>query len=295
MTNLITAPQLTGGHDKKSAGKGGKTGLTFTKVLVLLLLAAVAVASVRVLSPYFSSEEFNRGTIEFLDGRKDTVMALTASSTTASAVISAIPDDTATPIAEKLADISEYFLIVLCVLYAEKYLVTVLSFITFTLIIPALCVIGGVLMFRRSEGMKRLLVKLLVCAVFFTAVIPLSVQVSKLVFNTYDVSINETISAAEDFSNQAEESNEGGSLWENITGAVTSLKDRASRVLNNFVEAVAVMVVTSCVIPIVVVLAFICLIKYLTGADITANDLRRLMRSRTPRDDGTDVVVPAEE
>ena len=57
----------------------------------------------------------------------ETVLKLTASSTAASAGITAIPGDAGTPIAEKLADFSEYGILILCVLYAEKYLLSILG------------------------------------------------------------------------------------------------------------------------------------------------------------------------
>ena len=62
-------------------------------------------------------------------------------STAASAAITLLPGDAATPIAEKLADISGYFLLALCAIYLEKYLLTVTAYATFRLLVPAACLL----------------------------------------------------------------------------------------------------------------------------------------------------------
>ncbi len=52
--------------------------------------------------------------------KKTTALELTAAATAASAAITLIPGDAGTPIADKLADLSSYFLIVVCAIYLEK-------------------------------------------------------------------------------------------------------------------------------------------------------------------------------
>ena len=108
------------------------------KVIIPLLLAAV---SVFLLTGYAVSPELHAGTIASLDEKKTTVMELTAASTAAAAVVSALPDDTGTPIAEQLADLSGYFLIVLSAIYLEKYLTTLSGYAAFTVLIPLACLI----------------------------------------------------------------------------------------------------------------------------------------------------------
>lgn len=53
--------------------------------------------------------------------------------TATSALITLIPGDVGTPIAEKVADLSGYLLIVLCAVYLEKYLVTLTGYAAFKL------------------------------------------------------------------------------------------------------------------------------------------------------------------
>ena len=97
------------------------------KCITAVILLLVAILSITVIGKYASSPENHQKTIASLDEKKQTVMELTAASTVTSALITLLPGDTATPIAEKMADVSGYLLVVLCAIYLEKYLVTITS------------------------------------------------------------------------------------------------------------------------------------------------------------------------
>ena len=101
------------------------------KILFALIPIVIALLSFFVIARFTSSTEFNAKTIQSLDDKKTTVMELTAASTAASAAITLIPGDVGTPIANKLADLSSYFLIVLSAIYLEKYLVTITGYAAF--------------------------------------------------------------------------------------------------------------------------------------------------------------------
>lgn len=64
--------------------------------------------------------KINAHAIQSLDDKKTTALELTAAATAASAAITLIPGDIGTPIADKLADLSSYFLIVVCAIYLEN-------------------------------------------------------------------------------------------------------------------------------------------------------------------------------
>ena len=88
-------------------------------------------------------------------------MKLTAASTAASAAVSALPGDTGSAIAEKkLADLTSDFLIVLCAIMLEKYLLTITGYAVFRFILPAVCVLLIVRQFRSSEILAKLAFKL---------------------------------------------------------------------------------------------------------------------------------------
>lgn len=105
-----------------------------------LALAAVLVVAMLisefVLRPTYERPEAWEGIVQVLDAKKANVLALTSASIALSAGISAIPDDTGTPIAEQLAQLANNLGIVLAVLYLEKYLLTILSTLAFGALIP---------------------------------------------------------------------------------------------------------------------------------------------------------------
>ena len=85
------------------------------KILFALIPIVIALLSFFVIARFTSSTEFNAKTIQSLDDKKTTVMELAAASTAASAAITLIPGMSIS----KLADLSSYFLIVLCAIYLE--------------------------------------------------------------------------------------------------------------------------------------------------------------------------------
>lgn len=244
------------------------------RTLIALLLVFVALASFLLIGAKTTSPEAHRSTIASIDEKAETVLTLTATSTLASAGISAIPGDTATPIAEKLADFTEYFLVILCVLYAEKYLLTIIGAAAFKILIPCACAAGIVALFWNPKVMKRLAIKLAVFGLAIFIMIPFSIRVSDMIYDTYSKSFDRTITTAEDFTDKTDalaEAEDAGLIEKalmELSESVSSLSEKASRVLNNFVESLAVMIVTSCVIPILVLVFFIWLIKVLTGIEL---------------------------
>ena len=248
---------------------GQMKSFNMKKLLKVVVPIVIALVSVFVISEHAASAEFHADTIEALDAKKETVMELTAASTATSAAITLIPGDTATPIADKLADLSSYILIVLCAIYLEKYLVTITGFAAFKILIPAACVLFALSVFWKGDALKNLAKRLAVFGLAIVLVIPASVQVSNLIETTYQASIEDTLDTAKKTADTIEEETESEEKEEGlVAGIVSKVKDGVStataeveNVLNNFIEALAVMLVTSCVIPIVVILFFVWLMK----------------------------------
>ena len=249
-------------------------------VICIVLVFFAAVSFGPVASRLSAPERYTEYTAS-LDGKTETVLKLMAASTVTSAGISAIPGDTATPIAEKLADFSEYFLLILCVLYAEKYLLTLLPLGVCKGLIPLTCglFIAGRLWNPRLFDRQGF--KLLIMSVALLLVIPLSVRTSDLVYNTYRQSIETTLASAEELSGETSQLDEAentgvlNSILNKLSETKDTLTEKAATVLNRFVESLAVMIVTSCVIPILVLLFFIWVTKQLTGIDLRDFSPRR--------------------
>ena len=263
---------------------------TVKKLLVAAVLLLAAVASFLFLADRATDVGAHTATLSALDEKAETVLKLSAASALASAGITAIPGDTATPIAEKLADFTEYFLLILCVLYTEKYLVTILGAAAFKVLIPCACVLFGVGLFAKPEKLRALAIKLAVVGLAVYLIIPASLRVSDMIYRAYDASIQSTVEEAEALTEKTSalaeaEENQGliASILDRIRETAGTLTDKAANTLNRFVETLAVMIVTSCIIPLLVLLFFFWVIKQLTGLDL-ADRLRRHARPRRPEE-----------
>lgn len=286
------------------------------RIILLVVCLVILLLSFFVFADIAASPDRYTKSISALDEEKATVLKLTAATAAVSAGISALPTDVGDPIADELAGFSTDFLAVLCAIYLEKYLLTITGYAGFKILIPFACIIFGICLFTRDEEMKgsmeRIARKLVVFAIAIMLVIPASVRVSCLIQDTYEDSINETVNNAvgvsqsltgeapedtlrddaateEDKTADGEKttlkdifgsvSEEAGKLKDTVTGIAGTVTGKIEAVINGFVEAAAVMIVTSCVIPVFVLVFFVWLVKVILGVDI---DFRPPMRKRRP-------------
>ena len=266
-----------------------KSNSSLKIILITVSCILIAALSFFFLAGILSSPETYSGIIRSIDDKVETVLKLTASSTAASAGITAIPGDAGTPIAEKLADFSEYGILILCVLYAEKYLLSILGSGVFKFIIPIACMLYPLGFFRDLEGIKPILKKIAIVSLALYFVIPLSVHISDRIYETYQASIDNTISAAEDLAedaviagSSAEDQNAIQRIWSALSESASSLAERGAEILNRFIESLAVMIVTSCVIPILVLLFSLWIINQVFGFSIPAPSRRPRLRPHLP-------------
>jgi len=264
---------------------------TVSKVIIILSLIAIALFSFFPVAARYTDPARYTDYTASIDDKTETVLKLMAVSTLTSTGITAIPGDTATPIAEKLADFSEYFLLILCVLYAEKYLLTIIPYGVFRGLVPIVCFLFAAGRVWNPRALDKQGWKLFLMGIALLLVIPLSVRTSDMIYATYQESIDSTIASAEALTGEAEQlaEEEETGVFSKIKGLLTetkdSLVDKASTVLNRFVETLAVMIVTSCLIPILVLLFFIWVIKQLTGVDLGGYMPRRAHRESHAREE----------
>ncbi len=251
------------------------------KIVKVIISAVIAFVSIFVLARFATSVETHKETIQSLDEKKSAVLELTAASTAVSAAITLLPGDTATPIADKFADLSTGFLIVLCAIFLEKYLVTITGYATFIFLIPGACALFAMSAFRKGHALEKLALRIAVFGIAIVLVIPASVKVSDLIEKTYETSTDELVESAkqtaEEIENGTEETTGEGDekkgffsgliseVKDGLSGATAGMVEKAERTLNNFIEALAVLLVTACVIPIVVMMLFIWLVKMLAA------------------------------
>lgn len=262
---------------------------------VITALVVLAIVCAFPLRGVFSTPDVYRGTIETLDAKKDTVLALTAASAATSAAISAVPGDAGTPIAEKLMDLSSDFLIVLAAIYLEKYLLTTMGFASFGILFPVACalMIAAILAHRRlgtSGVLSRLARKLALLGIVLVITVPASVMLTNQIEATFEESIDQTVAQAEDMAadaQKAEGEGDGGILellagiGESVGSGLNAAITGAQEMVNNFIESLAVMLVTSCIIPILVLLFFLWAANLILGINVEAP--MRAMRPRSLR------------
>ena len=247
--------------------------LNVRKITAVGILLVILLLSMTVVSKFASDPENHTKTIESLDEKKADVLKLTATSAAASTALAAIPGDATTPVANKLADLTSYFLIILMVVFLEKYLVTLTGYVTFFILIPAACVLLASGICLDKTFLKILAVKIAVFGFVIYAIIPFSMNISAMIEDTYESSIEMTLKEAEDITNEINESTDSeGNIIEKalskIQDGVSGILKKGEKLLNQFIEAIAVMMVTSCLIPVVVLLFMLWVIRIVFGINI---------------------------
>lgn len=160
-------------------------------IVSILIPLLCALLSFCVIAKYTSSPtmKINAHAIQSLDDKKTTALELTAAATAASAAITLIPGDAGTPIADKLADLSSYFLIVVCAIYLEKYLVTITGLAAFKLLIPIGCILLSLCFGFKKDLGRTIACKLVLFGLAVYLVVPVSVRVADLIDATYGASM----------------------------------------------------------------------------------------------------------
>lgn len=261
------------------------------RLIAAVVCVVIAFVSFTVLAEHFSSPETYSHEIEQLDKRKETAASMSVVAAAASAGVTIIPDDICTPIAQQLAEVSKDLGLVTGAVILEKYAMTILGFAVFRFIVPfsLLALAAGILMADSSSlkapccaaGLRILLASLIV---WYS--IPLGVRASDMIFETYEETIANAIDnaeLAEELTKQKDEDNrsssenaerrldfsiEGfvdvlssipsaitntvGSVTSSATDKVSVLVAWAKVVLTQITEGFAVLVVTTCIIPLAV-------------------------------------------
>ena len=143
-------------------------------------------------------------------------------------------------------------------------------------------------------GMKKdifgkLGAKILVFGLALYAVIPVSVHASQLIYNTYQESINATLEETDKMISQTQETTDEALSGQQTTdqetdegifsGLIDKAKDTIDKaknsvgiaseqfkyMLNKFIDGLAVLIVTTCLIPVLVMVFFVWLVKLLLG------------------------------
>lgn len=226
-------------------------------VLVFTLLAVVSIAKI---TPQATSKENHEYSINQIDEKIERTLALAGVAAGSATVMSLLPEDWCTPIADQLAELAKFFLLVLSALYVEKYLISVSGFITFAILIPvALALICGGIVFGKST-FKSMGLKIAAVGVVIYMIVPISVMTSDLIYTSEQQKIDTAIGS---YNNLDFQDNSSDNLLTKLKNTVLGTMEKATGFVKSLIDALAVTIVTTCMIPLLVFLFLIWGVKTL--------------------------------
>lgn len=248
---------------------------TTKKIICIVLLLIVAILSMTVISKIATSPKNYKSTIQSIDDKKAAVMGVTATAAATSTALAAIPGDATTPIANQIMEISSYLLIVVCALVLEKSLLTVMGYLSFNILIPISCVLLGIYTFVKKRTLKILALKFIVFALVIVSIIPFSIKISDMIYEANQTTVEQVTTDLEKsiVDDGQQEKSWIDKMLDKIKESVSDVGDKAKQILNSFIDAVALFIITYCALPIIIILFVIWFVNFLFKLNIPAPNL----------------------
>lgn len=244
------------------------------KVLISVVLILIACISIFFFARWASSNENFASIQTSIDQKAQRVLGMSASAAAVSTGLSFLPEDIGSPISQEIADLSGYFLLILCILYTEKNLLALIGAAVFKYVIPFVCCLLIGVQFLNSQQLRNFATKLLILSLAVYFMIPGSIVLSDAIYENHKEIIEITESEAQEINGDLDKLYENESSG-NATGllgkakaAVSSAINKGGEILNRFIESIAVFIVTTCVIPILLLAFFLWLIDKFIGIKI---------------------------
>lgn len=261
------------------------------KFVKILLAVFIMVLSVFVLAYKVPEHRYVQETLESLEESRTTVMEFSGATIAVSLAITALPDDFGSPIAGTLADMNKYFVLIFAVLYVERLIVVEGIKLSFLYIIPVACVLYILAVVLGKAFVKNLAAKLMILGLAVVLVIPVSTHFTEKVCGEYLAYVDETIeeanAGAEKVNEVTESGEDGATVFDKLTNAfqtaiqgISDLLAYFENVLKKCVNSIAIMIVTTCVVPVLVLLFFRWLLKELFSLNLPASRADYALRER---------------
>ena len=237
------------------------------KLVKILLIVFAMVFSFTVLTHVIPESKYVQDTIKHLEDSQNTIMKFSGTTIATSLSLSALPNDFASPLASTVSDLNTYFIFIFAVLFVEKLLVIEGIKISLVYIIPAACILGIIAILFEKDGFKKFAKKLLILGISVVMVIPISTHFTEKVCADYLTYVDETIEEADAGANKINElmteDTEDATFFDKLSSAfktaindVNDLLAYFKNVVKKCVNSVAVMIVTTFVLPMLVMLLF---------------------------------------
>ncbi len=249
-----------------------KERVTVKLVILVIVAILIGVVSFKVAGNYFSDPATYEKTIQTLDEKRTNVVALTGSAAAVSTGLAAIPGDATDPIANELADLSSTFMLIIAAILFEKYLLTLAGMFTFKILIPIACILIIIYLWSNRTIFAKVATKLVLFGICLMLLVPVSTSVTNIIDETHKISVEQNMTEANEFAeNMQKNANESESVikkWVNkFGGGMKGILHKAEAILENFIDAAAVLLITSCVIPLVTLWILLWLMKTILGID----------------------------
>ncbi len=266
-----------------------KFSLRYFVIPFLILLLSLSLLKKAV--PEMS---FITSSVESLEESKQTVTDFTAAALGLSVAITFLPDDIGTSLADALTELDKYFILILAAIFLEKLLVTSGIDLVFRWILPVACILwmlsGLLLLCKKSDlsrrfpclgqissasvHLKNLAAKLLILCLAMVLAVPCSTHLADTVGAGYQEYVQQTVeetgNATSTITDKVTAGDDDASILERVTGAVTSVidgvKDLAEyckTALQKFMNSIAILLITTCVIPVLTFLFLLWILKNL--------------------------------
>ena len=237
------------------------------KLVKILLIVFAMVFSFTVLTHVIPESKYVQDTIKHLEDSQNTIMKFSGTTIATSLSLSALPNDFASPLASTVSDLNTYFIFIFAVLFVEKLLVIEGIKIALVWMIPSACVLGILAIVFEKEMFKNFAKKLLILGISVIMVVPMSTHFTETVCADYLTYVDETIEEADAGAGKINEimaeGNEEATFFDKLSDAfktaisdVNDLLAYFKNVVKKCVNSVAVMIVTTFVLPMLVMLLF---------------------------------------
>ena len=237
------------------------------KLVKILAIVFLMVFSFTVLTHVIPESKFVQDTVKHLEDSQNTIMKFSGTTIATSLSLSALPNDFASPLASTVSDLNTYFIFIFAVLFVEKLLVIEGIKIALVWMIPAACVLGILAIVFEKEMFKNFAKKLLILGISVIMVVPVSTHFTETVCADYLTYVDETIEEADAGAGKINEimaeGNEEATFFDKLSDAfktaisdVNDLLAYFKNVVKKCVNSVAVMIVTTFVLPMLVMLLF---------------------------------------
>ena len=237
------------------------------KLVKILAIVFLMVFSFTVLTHVIPESKFVQDTVNHLEDSQNTIMKFSGTTIATSLSLSALPNDFASPLASTVSDLNTYFIFIFAVLFVEKLLVIEGIKIALVWMIPAACILGILAIVFEKEMFKNFAKKLLILGISVIMVVPMSTHFTETVCADYltyvDETIEEAAAGAGKINEIMAEGNEEATFFDKLSDAfktaisdVNDLLAYFKNVVKKCVNSVAVMIVTTFVLPMLVMLLF---------------------------------------